>query len=82
MAEPAGDGGPANPNAGRWEQRFNEAGSRAEDELRKVVRFIDEEVVPEIRRNGSTALRRASSELERLARYMDDHHGPDPADKP
>ena len=56
----------------RWEQRFTNAGDRVEQELRRVVRYIDEEVVPEIRRNGSSALRSAAAELERLARSMED----------
>lgn len=56
----------------RWEQRFTNAGDRVEQELRRIVRYIDEEVVPEIRRNGSSALRSAAAELERLARTMED----------
>jgi hypothetical protein len=59
-----------------WEQRATEAGTRlrdeVQDELRRVVRFIDAEVVPEVRRNGSTALRAAAERLQRLAQHMDD----------
>ena len=43
-----------------WEKRLQEAGARAEDELRKVIQFINDEVVPDVRRNGSQALRVAS----------------------
>ena len=66
-----------NPNPGSgprkpWEQQLNEAGTRLEEELRRVVRYVDEEVVPEVRRNGSKALRIASDRLRRLAEQMEE----------
>ena len=73
MANEAKDPGPASEGR-RWEERFNNAGTRVEEELRRVVRYIDEEVVPEIRRNSSSALRLASAELERLALTMENRH--------
>ena len=75
MAESNQDGPAGAPGTGRkaWDDRLNEVGARAEEEVRRVVRFLDEEVVPEVRRNGSIALRRAATELERLARNLDDH---------
>jgi hypothetical protein len=57
----------------RWEQQLREAATRAEEELRRVVTYINDEVVPDIRRNGSHALRAASEELQKLAQRMDDH---------
>ena len=54
------------------EGRLREAGERIEEELRRAVRFIDEEVVPEVRRNSSAALRTASERLRKLAERMDD----------
>ena len=54
------------------EGRLREAGERIEEELRRAVRFIDEEVVPEVRRNSSAALRTASDRLRKLAERMDD----------
>lgn len=54
-----------------WEQRLNEAGSRIEEELRRVIQFINDEVVPEVRNNGSDALRSAAAELQKLADHMD-----------
>jgi hypothetical protein len=56
-----------------WEQQLREAAARAEEELRRVVTYINDEVVPDIRRNGSQALRAASAELQKLAQRMDDH---------
>ena len=52
---------------------MREAATRAEEELRRVVTYINDEVVPDIRRNGSQALRAASEELQKLAQRMDDH---------
>ncbi len=59
-----------------WEQRLHEAAATIEDELRRVVTYLNNEVVPEARENGSVALRKAAAELERLARKMDDRAGP------
>lgn len=68
----------ADQSKGRsWEERLNEAGERFEEELRRVVRYIDEQVVPEVRRNGSSALRSAAAQLQKLAEHMDDSK-PDP----
>jgi hypothetical protein len=56
-----------------WEQQLREAAARAEEELSRVVTYINDEVVPDIRRNGSQALRAAAEELRKLAQRMDDH---------
>ena len=37
-----------------------------------MMTYINDEVVPEIRRNGSEALRAAAAELQKLAQRMDD----------
>jgi hypothetical protein len=55
-----------------WEQQVREAAARAEEELRRVVTYINDEVVPEVRRNGSHALRFAAEEMQKLAQRMDD----------
>ena len=55
-----------------WEQRLQEAAATVEEELRRVVTYLNDEVVPEVRANSSVALRAAAAELERLARRMDD----------
>jgi len=68
-----------------WEERVSEAGARFrnefQDELERVVKFIDTEVVPEVRRHGSTALRAAATRLQQLAEHMDDVKHSAPADK-
>jgi hypothetical protein len=63
-----------------WEERLHQAGNRLEDEVRRVIQYINDEVVPEVRRNGSSALRTAAAELEKLANHMDRKSGPKPGD--
>lgn len=58
-----------------WEQRLHEASSRMEEELRGIIQYINDEVVPDVRRNGSDALRAAAAELQKLAKKMDDRAG-------
>jgi len=57
----------------KWEQQLKDAAAHLETDLRNVVKYINDEVVPEVRRNGSEALRAAAVELHRLAQRMDDH---------
>jgi bisphosphoglycerate-dependent phosphoglycerate mutase len=66
----------------RWEQQLKDAAARAEEELHRVVTYINDEVVPDIRRNGSQALRAASEELRKLAQRMEDRHAATPPDHP
>jgi hypothetical protein len=58
-----------------WEQRLHEAGSRVEEDLRRFVTYVNDEIVPDVRRNGSEALRSAAAELNRLAQRMDERAG-------
>lgn len=60
------------PNQKPLEQKLHEAARRAEEELRRFVQYLDAEVVPEVRRNSSTALRAAAARLQKLAESMDD----------
>ncbi|HEX3375128.1 MAG TPA: hypothetical protein VHS13_13020 [Edaphobacter sp.] len=52
---------------------MREAAAHLETDLKNVVKYINDDVVPEVRRNGSEALRAAAAELHRLAQRMDDH---------
>jgi len=66
----------ANESSGRpWKERMNEAGARMEEDVRDVIRYFNDEVVPDIRRNGSEALRAAARELNRVAQKMDERAG-------
>ena len=54
------------------EDRLRAAASHVEEDLRRVVTYLNDEVVPDVRRNGSEALRLAAAELRKLAERMDD----------
>jgi hypothetical protein len=56
-----------------WEQQLRDAAAHLETDLKNVVKYINDEVVPEVRRNGSEAMRAAAAELHKLAQKMDDH---------
>ena len=55
-----------------WENRLREAANLVEQDLNRVVTYINDEVMPDVRRNGSNALKAAALELERLARRIDE----------
>jgi hypothetical protein len=57
----------------KWEQQLRDAATHLESDLRNVVKYINDEVVPDVRRNGSEALRAAAAELHKLAQRMDEH---------
>ena len=69
-----------------WDQQLKDAAAHLETDLKNVVRYLNDEIVPEVRRNGSDALRAAAAELHRLAERMDDHarktSAPPPAPSP
>ena len=56
----------------RWEQQLRDAARHVEEDLRRVVNYINDEVVPDVRQNSSDALRFAARELDKLAQRMDD----------
>jgi hypothetical protein len=57
----------------QWEQQLRDAATHLETDLKTVVKYINDEVVPGVRRNSSEALRTAAAELHKLASRMDDH---------
>ena len=59
-----------------WDDKVRQAAEHAEDEVKRVISYINEEVVPEVRRNGSAALKRAALELQRLAERIDQEGRP------
>jgi hypothetical protein len=56
-----------------WEQQLRDAAAHLENDLKSVVKYINDEVVPDVRKNGSEALRAAAAELHKLATRMDEH---------
>ena len=53
-------------------RKLDEAASKIEQELRKVIRTLNEEVVPKMRTEGTHALRNVAQELQKLADKLDD----------
>lgn len=76
--DPATPNDPSRDSRRPWEQRLHEAGNRIDEDLHRFIRYINDEIVPDVRRNGSEALRSAAAELNRLARRMDDRAGRTP----
>ena len=65
-----------------WEKQVHETGVQIEDEVRRLIRHFNDDIVPEIRKNGSEALRAAAQELNRLAQKMDERAGRKPPPPP
>ena len=72
-----------------WESSLREAAdkvrtaaSQVEDDLQRLVTYVNDEVVPDVRRNGSAALRSAAAELQRLAERMESARNPPPPKPP
>ena len=57
------------------DQKMTEAAPRVEEEVKKVIAYLNDEVVPQIRQNSSEALRVASSQLAKLAEHLDRRRG-------
>jgi hypothetical protein len=53
------------------DERFADVAPRVEEEVRKVITYLNEEVVPQVRQNSSQALRIAAEHLGRLAEQLD-----------
>ncbi|QNI37416.1 hypothetical protein [Edaphobacter albus] len=61
-----------------WEEQLHEAGSRIEEDVREFIRYFNNQIVPDLRKNGSEALRVAARELNRIAQRMDERAGRTP----
>ena len=72
------EGNPRTPfeNFGRkLDQHFQGTMPRIEEELKKVIAYLNDEVVPQVRQNSSGALRTAAEQLTRLADHLDNKRG-------
>jgi hypothetical protein len=57
------------------EDKFNEARPRVEHEVNRVIAYLNDEVVPEVRQGSSRALRTAATQLAKLAEHLDSSAG-------
>jgi len=53
------------------DETLNNAVPRVEDELKRVITYLNDEVVPKVRENSSKGLRVAADQLTRLAEHLD-----------
>ena len=71
-----------NPHPGEpkqpWQDRLHEATAHVEEDLRRVISYINDEVVPDVRRHSSEALRVAAQELRKLAERLEAQRTPPP----
>jgi hypothetical protein len=59
-------------NLGRKvDETLNRAAPRVEEELKKVITYLNDEVVPNVRENSSKALRIAADQLTKLAEHLE-----------
>lgn len=60
----------------KMDERFAEGVPRIEEEVKKVIAYLNDEVVPQVRQNSSQALRIAAEHLARLAEHLDKKRQP------
>jgi hypothetical protein len=59
-------------NFGRkFDEHLGNIGPRVEEEVKRVIAYLNDEVVPQVRRNSSEALHAAADQLNRLAEHLD-----------
>jgi hypothetical protein len=57
------------------DETVSQAKPRLEEEVKKVIAYLNDEVVPGVRQNSSKALRIASENLARLADHLERRTG-------
>jgi hypothetical protein len=59
-------------NIGRkMDEHFGVCSDRVEDDVKRVITYLNDKVVPEVREHSSKALRIASEQLSRLADHLE-----------
>jgi gas vesicle protein len=53
------------------EDKFNDTMPRVEEEVKKVIAYLNDEVVPGVRQNSSKALKSAAEQLAKPAEKLD-----------
>jgi len=57
------------------DERFNQVRPRVEEELKKVIVYLNDQVVPQLWQDSAGALHAAADRLRKLAEQLDDRHG-------
>jgi hypothetical protein len=53
------------------DETVNKAVPRIEEELKNIITYLNDEVVPKVRENSSKGLRVAADQLTKLAEHLD-----------
>jgi hypothetical protein len=53
------------------DETVNKAVPRIEEELKKIISYLNDDVVPTVRQNSSKGLRVAAEQLTKLAEHLD-----------
>jgi hypothetical protein len=69
MSEPAT--GPFENFGRKVDEHFSGCGERFEEDVKRVISYLNERVVPEVRQNSTKALRIAADQLARLADHLE-----------
>ena len=57
------------------DERFSQALPRVEEEVKKVIAYLNDQVVPQLRQDSAQALHAAAERLRKLAQQLDDGPG-------
>jgi hypothetical protein len=52
-------------------EQLKEIGAQIEQELKRAIQVVENQVVPEVREHSANALREASQRLSKLAEHLD-----------
>jgi len=64
-------GGPFENIGRKVDEHLGGVGERIEDDVKRVIAYLNDRVVPEVRQNSSKALRTAAEQLARLADQLE-----------
>jgi hypothetical protein len=53
------------------DEKVNTVTPRIEEEIKKMIAYLNDEVVPKVRQNSSETMRVAAQQLRKLADYLD-----------
>jgi hypothetical protein len=59
----------------KMDERLGQAMPKVEEELKKVIAYLNDQVVPQLRQDSAQALHAAADRLRKLAQQLDDGPG-------
>jgi regulator of sigma D len=57
------------------DERFNQVLPRVEEEVKKVITYLNDQVVPQVRQGSAQALHSAADQLRKLAEQLEERPG-------